>query len=94
MVGYRKTPTMSELPSRESFKRSGVTLTDASPILAAWVREELKTEAEWREGIDWEAAETELLHTVFMLEKDDNRTNPVDAARAIVDAALEVSDDD
>ena len=35
------------LPSRDSFKRSGVTLMDAKPILAAYVRDELKTEAEW-----------------------------------------------
>ena len=45
------------LPSRDSFKRSGVTLMDAKPILAAYVRDELKTEVEWREvTIDYEAA--------------------------------------
>ena len=43
---------MSDLPSRDSFKRSGVTLMDAKPILAAYVRGELKTEAEWREAIE------------------------------------------
>ena len=47
---------MSDLPSRESFKRSGVTLMDAKPILAAYVRGDLQTDAERREAIDYQAA--------------------------------------
>ena len=38
--------------------------------------------------IDYEAAEAELLQTVFMLDKGDARANPVDTSRAIVNAAI------
>ena len=44
--------------------------------------------------IDYEAAETELLATVFMLDKGDSRANPVDAARAIIAAALGDTEDE
>ena len=53
MRGKRKGDmTETPLPSRDSFKRIGVTLMDATPILAAYVRDELRTEAEWREGLE------------------------------------------
>ena len=68
------------LPSRDSFKRSGVTLMDAKPILAAYVRGELQTEAEWREAIDYEAANVELAKQVA--------ADRVYDAFAILDAAL------
>ena len=38
---------MSDLPSPESFKRSGVTLNDAKPILRAYVLGRLRTLEEW-----------------------------------------------
>ena len=49
---------MSELPSRQWFRdHAGVMLSDDEDgeeweIVAAYVRKELKTETEWREGID------------------------------------------
>ena len=46
---------MSDLPTRDSLKRAGVTLNDAAPVLREYVRGNLKTEAEWRETkrLDW-----------------------------------------
>jgi len=52
---------MSNLPSRDSFKRAGVTLMDAKPILAVYVRGELLTAAEWRDIIDYERIEEILV---------------------------------
>ncbi len=72
------------LPSRDSFKRSGVTLTDAKPILAAYVREELKTEAEWREAID---GEWQVLHDA--LEREPRVIPELVELIRRVDAALE-----
>ncbi len=74
---------MSDLPSRESFKRSGVTLMDAKPILAAYVRGDLQTDAERREAIDYEAAIKVAIEWLAAYVG-----NPPAVAKAIVDAAI------
>lgn len=42
---------MTDLPTRNSLKRAGVTLNDARPVLRDYVRGVLMTEAEWRARI-------------------------------------------
>ncbi len=95
-------PMLSDLPSRESFKRNGVTIMDVKPVLAAFMREELKTEAEWRDSIDWESATRmyAIMDCGVMSEEeiDDWSDDIWDDCRfgtkAIVNAALGIGDTD
>jgi len=80
---------MSDLPSRESFKRSDVTLMEAKPILAAYVRGELKTDVEWREAIDWDY---EAMSRAVVALRKKPWGHSVDDGMTIVAAAIRVTE--
>ncbi len=74
------------LPSRDEVQHSNLDIAEpAYSIVAAYLDDELKTEAEWREAIDYEAA-VELARTFRNLEWNAR------AVKSVVDAALGVSD--
>ena len=80
------------LPSRDSFKRRGVrhSLIDAKPILAAYIRGDLKTEAEWCEDIDHERVEEildELCRDWYDMVIREGKTFDFGAAIRALDAA-------
>ena len=80
---------MSDLPSRESVRPDGGGVGSWRAVIEAYVSRELKTEAERREAIDYQAASKalhELSSNDWTLEMDDGDT--FDAACAIVDAAI------
>jgi hypothetical protein len=92
---------MSELPSRDwldqQFAESRIThaiypgelRTKVFAILSAYASDDLKTEAEYREAIDYEAAKY-----VYRAAWPDPDLSDYDAVRSIVDAALGIGETD
>ena len=92
-----RTAPMSDLPSPDSFKRSGVTLDDVKPIIRAYVMGRLVD----REAIDYEAA-TDQLGLIDWIAMQTKHPSSVEMppyewlkaeATAVVDAAIGDTDE-
>ena len=88
---------MSDLPSRDAFKNLEQAMVDGwlppgwRTVLREFGSGRLRTEAEWREGIDYLAFETQLHH---LMSESVTGLTPSEWAQRIGHAAIGVSDDD
>ncbi len=85
---------MSDLPSREVARRWAMRNPYPTPekVLLAYADEELKTDAEWRDGADYEAAAHRLENLIYesdvAVSRDEFWEYAVRESAAIIAAAF------